>query len=56
MMREAHGLSLREMAAAVEVSASHLSRIESGERPASSGLQDRICTTIAQLPAKSAAS
>lgn len=51
MMRKAHGVNLRDMAERVGISASHLSRVESGERPASPGLTDRICDEIAKLPA-----
>lgn len=54
MMRETHGVGLREMAALVGVSASHLSRIESGERPATADLTDRLCSVIAELPAAEA--
>lgn len=56
MMRETHGVSLREMAATVGISASHLSRVESGERPATSDLTDRLCAVIANLPAPEKAS
>ena len=49
MMREAHGVSLRKMAARVGVSPSHLSRVESGERAAGADLTDRICTVVAEL-------
>lgn len=49
MMREAHGVSLRKMAAEVGVSPSHLSRVESGERAAGADLTDRICAVVAQL-------
>lgn len=51
MMREAHHVGLREMAAIVGISPSHLSRVESGERGAGEELTDRICEVIAQLPA-----
>lgn len=51
MMREAHEEGLRELAAKVGVSPSHLSRVESGERAASVDLIDRICAVIAELPA-----
>lgn len=51
MMREAHGVSLRFIAAAVDVTPGHLSRVESGERPASDELTQRICDVIAMLPA-----
>ena len=55
MMRKAHGVNLRDMAERVGISASHLSRVESGERPASPGLTDRICSVIAELPASTEA-
>jgi transcriptional regulator with XRE-family HTH domain len=51
MMREVHRLSLRELAALVGVSPSHLSRIESGERAAGPELTLRLCDVIANLPA-----
>lgn len=51
MMRQAHRLGVRELAGMVGISASHLSRVESGERAASEELTDRICDVIAQLPA-----
>lgn len=50
MMRETHRVTLREMADLVGVSASHLSRIESGERPATADLTARLCDVIAALP------
>lgn len=56
MMREAHGIGLRELAGLVGISPSHLSRVESGERAASAELMDRICTAVAELPARKAAS
>lgn len=51
MMRRAHGVTLRAMAERVGISESHLSRVESGERPATAELTERICSEIAQLPA-----
>lgn len=51
MMREAHGVSLRDLASRVDISPSHLSRVESGERAAGPDLTDRICAVIAELPA-----
>jgi len=54
MMRETHKVGLREMAALVGVSASHLSRVESGERPATGDLTARLCEVIASLPRASA--
>lgn len=54
MMRQAHKVNLREMAERVGISASHLSRVESGERPASADLTARICDEIAKLPAPKA--
>jgi len=50
MMREAHGVKLRELAELVGISPSHLSRVESGERAAGPDLTDRICSVIADLP------
>lgn len=50
MMREAHHASLRAVAAAAGVSPSHLSRIESGERPATADVTARLCAAIAELP------
>ena len=50
MMREAHRIGLRELAGLVGVSASHLSRVESGERVLSADLETRICDVIANLP------
>lgn len=55
MMREAHGVTLRTMAARVGVSPSHLSRIESGERAAGAELTVRLCEEIAALPSVKAA-
>jgi transcriptional regulator with XRE-family HTH domain len=51
MMRETHRVSLRDLAATVGISASHLSRVESGERPATADLTERLCAAIAGLPA-----
>lgn len=56
MMREAHHITLRDMAGRVGISASHLSRIESGERAAGEELTDRICQVIADMPAPERAS
>jgi transcriptional regulator with XRE-family HTH domain len=50
MMREAHGLSRRELARWVGIDHSHLARIESGEREAGADLTARICKVIASLP------
>jgi transcriptional regulator with XRE-family HTH domain len=50
MMREAHHTSLRDLAARAGVSPSHLSRVESGERPATADLTARLCAVIADLP------
>jgi DNA-binding Xre family transcriptional regulator len=51
MMRQWHGVRLTHLADEVGISASHLSRVESGERAASADLIDRICDVIAELPA-----
>lgn len=51
MIRNSHGTSLRSLAASLGISASHLSRIESGERPATPDLMNRICAALATLPA-----
>lgn len=56
MMREAHGVGLRELAAMVQVSPSHLSRVESGERAAGPDLYERIVDTFGTLPAPERAS
>jgi len=56
MMREAHGVKLRELAEMVGISPSHLSRVESGERAAGVDLTDRICLAIANLPVPDVAS
>jgi transcriptional regulator with XRE-family HTH domain len=56
MMREAHGVGLREMAGLVGISPSHLSRVESGERAAGASLTDRICKVVVELPAPERAS
>jgi transcriptional regulator with XRE-family HTH domain len=50
MMRKAHGVGLRELAAMVDVSPSHLSRVESGARVMSPELHERINEAIASLP------
>jgi transcriptional regulator with XRE-family HTH domain len=50
MIRNTHGTSLRTVAAMVGISASHLSRVESGERPATPDLMNRICEALATLP------
>lgn len=55
MMREAHHVGLRELAALVGVSPSHLSRVERGERSAGDSLTARICDAIATLPAEGGA-
>lgn len=55
MMREHHRVSLRDLAGMVGVSASHLSRVESGERPATADLTERLCTAIASLPVRESA-
>lgn len=54
MMREAHNLGLRELAAMVGVSPSHLSRVEQGERSASPELYQRVIDTFAALPSERA--
>jgi transcriptional regulator with XRE-family HTH domain len=54
MMRKAHGLRLVELAGMVGVTPSHLSRVESGERPASPALQDRIVSALADLSSQAA--
>jgi DNA-binding Xre family transcriptional regulator len=51
MIRKTHRASLREVGALVGISASHLSRVESGERPATPDLLARICDALATLPA-----
>lgn len=51
MMRQSHRVGLRSMATIVGISPSHLSRIESGERPATEELTARICAALATLPA-----
>lgn len=50
MMRKTHGLTLVELAVAVGVTSSHLSRVETGERVASEGLLLRIADHLATLP------
>lgn len=50
MIRDTHHASLRTVAAAVGISASHLSRVESGERPATPELTRRITAALATLP------
>lgn len=54
MMRTSHGVGLRELAGMVDVSPSHLSRIESGERAPSAELYQRIVDAISDLPERSA--
>lgn len=54
MLRVAHGLGLRELAAKVDCSASHLSRVESGQRAAGPELTQRLVDVIAELPAAAA--
>jgi transcriptional regulator with XRE-family HTH domain len=56
MMRKTHGLTIQELADRVGVSRGHLSRIESGQRPATPDLTNRICAAIASLPADEVAS
>lgn len=56
MMREAHGVGVRDLAAMVGISPSHLSRVETGERAATPDLMNRICDAIADLPAPGAES
>lgn len=51
MMREAHRVGLRELAAKVGITPGHLSRIESGKRHATADVMQRICDTIASLSA-----
>ena len=51
MMREAHRVTQGDLAELVGISKSHLSRVESGERPAGAKLTERICSVIATLPA-----
>lgn len=50
MLRKKHKVSLRYLGAQVGISASHLSRVESGQRPAPQDLVNRICAAIATLP------
>lgn len=50
MMRDAHGASLRDVASRAGISPSHLSRVESGERPMTAELTQRLCDVIAELP------
>lgn len=50
MLRKSHKVSLRYLASRVGISASHLSRVESGERQVSQSLVNRICSAIATLP------
>jgi DNA-binding Xre family transcriptional regulator len=50
MIRNTHGVGLRQVAKMVGISASHLSRVESGERPATPDLMNRICDALATLP------
>lgn len=51
MMRQAHSVGVRELARLVGCSASHLSRVEAGERAASPELTERLLDAIADLPA-----
>lgn len=51
MMREAHHIGLRDFAADLGVSPSHLSRIETGERPLTADLEARIVNVLSNLPA-----
>lgn len=55
MLRQAHNISLRETAKLAGTSASHLSRVESGQRAASTELTTRLVNVIADLPTKDAA-
>jgi transcriptional regulator with XRE-family HTH domain len=50
MIRKSHGLTLAELATAVGVTISHLSRVETGERVASEGLLLRVANHLATLP------
>lgn len=52
MMRKAHHLTLADLAAAVGVTQSHLSRVETGERVASEGLLVRVAAVFAALPSQ----
>ena len=56
MMREYHGLTLQEVADRVGIDKSHLSRVETGQRPVGPDLEDRLCTLFAELPAPKKAS
>lgn len=50
MMRKTHGVTIQALADLVGVSRGHLSRVESGERPATPDLTNRICAALASLP------
>lgn len=56
MLRKTHGINQRDLAALVGITTSHLSRVETGERPASPGLMTRIVAALASLPVKDQAS
>jgi transcriptional regulator with XRE-family HTH domain len=49
MLRKTHGVSLSALAGMVGVTPGHLSRVESGERAASPGLDKRITEALAAL-------
>jgi transcriptional regulator with XRE-family HTH domain len=50
MMRKTHGVTIQGLADLVGISRSHLSRIETGQRPATPDLTNRICAALASLP------
>ncbi len=50
MMRETHRLTLRQVAASVGVSHSHLARVESGHRAAGVDLTDDLVNFYATTP------
>ena len=52
IFREAHGLTLREVARETSVSASHLSRIESGKARWSAGSYSRLIDFYATTTAR----
>jgi transcriptional regulator with XRE-family HTH domain len=56
MIRTSHGVGLRDMAARIGISASHLSRLENGERQATADLMNRICHALGHLPLDEVAS